>query len=141
MKNSLFGVATHDCHQTNDVSPRQIGGPLASVICSHVLVEYGFPQTVRDVKPKPQDAEEYARDRDENHEVPRRETAGPKGADDARVLIVVHERRDDPQMLRNNEQTPGEFGNRIVRKNAHDLTALRSGRDETHFMLQPDFRF
>jgi hypothetical protein len=101
MEYGHFRAARQDCHQTNDVSPRHVGGSPASVIGSHVLVECGFPQTVRDVKPKSQYTEEHAHYRDENHEVPRRETAGPKSADDARVPIAVHESRDDPQMLWN----------------------------------------
>ncbi len=119
MENGQFRVSRHDCHQATEGSSLHGRGSPASVKRSHFLVECGFLPTVRDVKPQSQHAEEYTHDCDENHEVPRRQTFGPKSAKNARVPSMVHERRDGPQPSRNHTQTSREFGTRVVHKNAH----------------------
>ena len=99
MENGHLTSGKHDIPEPNEVSLGHIGGSPTCVKCCHALVERGFLLTVRDDKPQSQCAEENGDNRDENHEVPRREVS------DRPAPIRVGERCDHAQMPRNRWQS------------------------------------
>jgi hypothetical protein len=95
-----FTAGKHDILEPNEVSLRHIEGCSPTCVkCCHALVECGFLQTVRDDKPQSKCAEDYGDDRDENHEVPRRE------ASDGPAPIRAGKRCDCAQPPRNRWQS------------------------------------
>jgi hypothetical protein len=90
MENGQLRTAAHASEETRDVLRAHIDRRPTSMKRGHLLVKCGFLLTVPSVMPHSYDAEEYRHGRDENHEVPRRETAGSESAGHGRVPTRVH---------------------------------------------------
>jgi hypothetical protein len=128
MDHGQIPAPRRDSDETSDIASAHVRGPATHVKYGHIFVERGPSPAIRDVLPDPLCAEEHGHDRNEHHEMPRRNTTGFYGNFRRwrleRLEMSVDKSVDSSQLLGKGLEPSRKLGRRVVCQLAHEGTAF-----------------